>query len=104
MSPLSGSYPCPFHRLSVLLTTSQRVALLNAWKSFESTHGSPSDIEKVDKQMPRKVKKRRKLDDDSFEEYMDYVFPADDESAAKMSKLLQMAHQWKQTQGENGVA
>lgn len=55
--------------------------------------------------MPRKVKKRRKLDDDSFEEYMDYVFPADDESAAKMSKLLQMAHQWKQTQGEeNGAA
>ena len=87
-----------------LLTLFQRVALLNAWKSFESTHGSPSDIEKVDKQMPRKVKKRRKLDDDSFEEYMDYVFPADDESAAKMSKLLQMAHQWKQTQGENGVA
>lgn len=82
----------------------QRVALLTAWKSFEGTHGAPSDIEKVDKQMPRKVKKRRKLDDDSFEEYMDYVFPADDESAAKMSKLLQMAHQWKQTQGENGVA
>lgn len=86
-----------------MLTVPQRVALLNAWKSFESTHGSPSDIEKVDKQMPRKVKKRRKLDDDSFEEYMDYVFPADDESAAKMSKLLQMAHQWKQTQGGNGV-
>ena len=49
--------------------------------------------------MPRKVKKRRKLDDDSFEEYMDYVFPADDESTAKLSKLLQMAHAWKQ-QGE----
>lgn len=46
--------------------------------------------------MPRRVKKRRKLDDDSFEEYMDYVFPADDDSAAKMSKLLQMAHKWKQ--------
>ena len=95
---------CIIVDLKPLLTLFQRVALLNAWKSFESTHGSPSDIEKVDKQMPRKVKKRRKLDDDSFEEYMDYVFPADDESAAKMSKLLQMAHQWKQTQGENGVA
>ena len=83
----------------------QRVALLNAWKSFETTHGSPADIEKVDAQMPRKVKKRRKLDDDSFEEYMDYVFPADDESAAKMSKLLQMAHKWKQEQAQqNGGA
>ncbi|KAF2496309.1 putative cell cycle control protein [Lophium mytilinum] len=81
----------------------ERVALLNAWKSFETTHGTAADLEKVDAQMPRKVKKRRKLDDDSFEEYMDYVFPADDESAAKMSKLLQMAHKWKQEQaGQNG--
>ena len=71
---------------------------MNAWKSFENTHGSAEDIAKIEKQMPRKVKKRRKLDDDRYEEYMDYVFPADDESAAKMSKLLQMAHQWKQAQ------
>ncbi|KAL9630702.1 MAG: hypothetical protein Q9164_006285 [Protoblastenia rupestris] len=77
----------------------ERVALLNAWKSFEETHGSAEDIEKVEKQMPRKVKKRRRLDDDSFEEYVDYVFPADDESAARMSKLLAMAHQWKQQEG-----
>ncbi|KAF2761683.1 putative cell cycle control protein [Pseudovirgaria hyperparasitica] len=81
----------------------ERVALLNAWRSFEATHGSADDIESVDKQMPRKVKKRRKLDDDSFEEYMDYVFPADDESAAKLSKLLQRAHAWKESGGqENG--
>jgi crooked neck len=49
--------------------------------------------------MPQRVKRWRKLDDDSYEEYMDYVFPADNESAAKMSKFLQMAHQWKQAQG-----
>jgi len=73
---------------------------LNAWKSFENTHGSPEDIENVEKQMPRKVKKRRRLEgnDMEFEEYIDWVFPADDESAAKISRLLQMAHQWKQTQ------
>ncbi len=81
----------------------QRVALLNAWKSFENTHGSSDDIQRVEAQMPRKVKKRRKLDDDSYEEYMDYVFPADDESAAKMSKLLQMAHQWKQQKQQGGT-
>ena len=86
-----------------LLTIIQRVALLNAWKSFENEHGSAEDREKVEKQMPRKVKKRRKLDDDSFEEYMDYVFPADDESAAKMTKLLRMAQQWKQAQAEKEV-
>jgi crooked neck len=76
----------------------ERVDLLNAWKSFEHTHGRAEDIEKIEKQMPRKVKKRRKIEDDRFEEYLDYVFPADDESAAKMSKLLQMAHAWKQSQ------
>ena len=105
-SPFPIPHPAYFGMTKSLTSPPQRVALLNAWKSFESTHGSPTDIENVDKQMPRKVKKRRKLDDDSFEEYMDYVFPADDESAAKMSKLLQMAHQWKRSQGggENGVS
>ncbi|KAF2452389.1 pre-mRNA-splicing factor CLF1 [Lineolata rhizophorae] len=78
----------------------ERVALLNAWKSFETTHGSAEDLDKVEKQMPRRVKKRRKLDDDSFEEYMDYVFPADDENAAKLSKMLAMAHNWKKQQQE----
>ncbi|OAP54528.1 pre-mRNA-splicing factor clf1 [Fonsecaea erecta] len=82
----------------------ERVDLLNAWRSFEQTHGSAEDIERIEKQMPRKVKKRRKIEDDRFEEYIDYVFPADDESAAKMSKLLQMAHAWKSKQQANGSA
>ena len=81
----------------------ERVALLNAWKAFEETHGTEADREKVEKQMPRKVRKRRRLDDDSFEEYFDYVFPADDESAARMSKLLAMAHQWKEQQGKESA-
>jgi crooked neck len=81
----------------------ERVALLTAWKSFENTHGGKEDMEKVEGMMPRKVKKRRKMDDDSFEEYMDYVFPADDESAAKISKLLAMAQAWKKTQEVEGA-
>jgi crooked neck len=80
----------------------ERVALLNAWMSFEATHGNDEDKEKIEKQMPRKVKKRRKLDDDSFEEYIEYVFPADDESAAKLSKFMQNAYKWKQQQQQNG--
>ena len=70
--------------------------MLNAWRAFENTHGSASEMARIEKQMPRKVKKRRKLEDDRFEEYMDWIFPADDESAAKMTNLLKMAHQWKQ--------
>ena len=53
--------------------------------------------------MPRKVRARRKLNDDTFEEYTDYLFPADDQSTAKRSKFLQMVHQWKaEAVGEHG--
>jgi crooked neck len=82
-------------RLKELNATADRVALLNAWRSFEAAHGSTEDQEKIEKQMPRKVKKRRKLDDGEFEEYVDYVFPADDESAAKLAKLMANAQRWK---------
>lgn len=76
----------------------ERVELLNAWRSFEHTHGTAEDIEKIEKQMPKRVKKHRRVEEDRFEEYIDYVFPADDESANKMSKLLQRARDWKQQQ------
>lgn len=84
---------------SYLLTLSQRVSLLNAWLSFERTHGSETDIEAVQKQMPRKTKRRRKLDDDSYEEYIDYVFPADDKATQSLSNILAMAQGWKRAGG-----
>ena len=77
----------------------ERVTLLNAWLSFEKTHGSEDDIDKVQKQMPRKTKRRRKLDDDSYEEYIDYMFPADDRQTANLSNLLARAQAWKQSGG-----
>lgn len=80
-----------------------RADLLNAWRSFEQTHGSAEDIAKIEKQMPRKTKKRRRVEDDRYEEYLDYIFPADDESAAKLSSFLQRAHAWKQSQATNGT-
>jgi crooked neck len=92
-------FQTPLTKISETLTSSQRVSLLNAWLSFERTHGSEEDIEKVQKQMPRKTKRRRKLDDDSYEEYIDYVFPADDRQTAKLSNLLAMAQSWKQAGG-----
>ncbi len=80
-----------------------RADLLSAWRSFELTHGSPEDIARIEKQMPRKAKKRRKVEEDRYEEYLDYIFPADDESAAKLSSILQRAHAWKQAQSINGT-
>ena len=77
----------------------QRVTLLNASLAFEKTHGSAEDIAKVQKQMPRKTKRRRKLDDDSYEEYIDYVFPDDDRTTANLSNLLKLAQSWKESGG-----
>ena len=83
----------------------ERVELLNAWKSFEQAHGTAEQQEKIEKQMPRKVKKRRRLEEDRFEEYIDYVFPADDEGMAKNLKLLERARLFKlqQEQATNGT-
>ncbi|KAF9869797.1 pre-mRNA-splicing factor clf1 [Colletotrichum karsti] len=78
----------------------ETVTLLNAWLSFEKTHGAEGDVEKVQKLMPRKTKRRRRLEDDSFEEYIDYVFPADDKQTQNLSNLLAMAQAWKQQGGD----
>ena len=77
----------------------ERVSILNAWLAFEKTHGTAEDTEKIQKQMPRKTKKKRRLDDDTWEEYVDYVFPADDQQTKNLSNLLAMAQNWKQTGG-----
>lgn len=85
----------------------ERVSLLNAWLSFERTHGSEADVEAVQKQMPRRVKRRRRVQDESggggedvYEEYYDYVFPADDQQAKNLSNIMAMAQKWKQTGGD----
>ncbi|KAJ0159415.1 Pre-mRNA-splicing factor CLF1 [Colletotrichum tanaceti] len=78
----------------------EAVTLLNAWLSFERTHGVDDDVAKVQKLMPRKTKRRRRLDDDSFEEYIDYVFPADDKQTQNLTNLLAMAQAWKQQGGD----
>ena len=80
--------------------TEERAMVLEAWRDFEGEHGDMGSISEVQKIMPKRVKKRRKVyqDDGSdagWEEYWDYVFP-DDVSAAPHLKLLQMARMWKQ--------
>ncbi|KAK2611048.1 hypothetical protein N8I77_004430 [Diaporthe amygdali] len=74
----------------------ERVTLLNAWLAFEREQGSPEDVGKVEKQMPRKVRKTRKNEDGEMEEYIDYVFPVDEQQPADLSDLMAMAQAWKQ--------
>lgn len=80
----------------------ERVTLLNAWLAFERSYGSAADAEAVQAQMPRRVKRKRRLDDDSFEEYFDYVFPADDQQAKGLSNVMALAQKWKETGGNLG--
>lgn len=74
----------------------ERVTLLNAWLAFEREQGSAEDVDKVEKQMPRKVRKTRKNEDGEMEEYIDYVFPVDEQQPADISNMLAMAAAWKQ--------
>lgn len=74
----------------------ERVTLLNAWLAFEREQGSSEEVAKVEKQMPRKVRKTRKNEDGEMEEYIDYVFPVDEQQPGDISNLLAMAQGWKQ--------
>lgn len=86
----------------------ERLMLLESWRSFEDEFGTVSDKERVDKLMPEKVKKRRKVqaDDGSdagWEEYYDYIFPEDAANQPNL-KLLAMAKLWKKQQQEREAA
>lgn len=80
----------------------ERAALLAAWLSFERTHGAPNDVDRVQRQMPRCVKRRRRAADgygDTYEELVDYVFPADEQQAKSLSGVMALAQQWKRQTG-----
>lgn len=83
---------------------SERVALLEVWKTFEAGHGSAQDVAKVEGMMPI-VSKKRHVDQETGQtvEDWDLVFADDErESNPTSFKFLQMAHAWKQTQGKGG--
>jgi crooked neck len=87
------------------VANAQRVVLLESWKQYESTYGNESEVQKVEDMMPKVVKKRRMLDDGSYEEYFDYLFKDDDEGNQKMINLLKKAQQWKERlQSQNSEA
>ena len=94
----------------------QRRMLLNLWIAFEKERfsatrfpDSTSMQRELERKLPQQVKKRRRLypedpADLTMEEYIDYLFPEDEEEQKKrrgvggVSKLLAMARQWKEKQ------
>ncbi|EDV19643.1 uncharacterized protein TRIADDRAFT_33203 [Trichoplax adhaerens] len=79
----------------------ERLMLLESWRDFEAQNGSEK-LDAVQKLMPRKIKKRRKAQnedgtDGGWEEYYDYIFPDSEENMPNF-KLLQMAKKWKMQQ------
>ncbi|NXU43845.1 CRNL1 protein, partial [Drymodes brunneopygia] len=86
----------------------ERVMLLESWRAFEDEFGTNATKERIDKLMPEKIKKRRKLQaedgsDAGWEEYYDYIFPEDTANQPNL-KLLAMAKLWKKQQQESEAA
>ncbi|TCD62659.1 NineTeen Complex (NTC) component [Steccherinum ochraceum] len=78
---------------------SERVALLEVWKTFEEKNGSEEEIKKVQGMFPI-VSRKRRVDEETGQavEEWDMVFADDErESNPTTFKFLQMAHAWKKT-------
>lgn len=76
-----------------------RVLLLENWKEFENANGDDISREKVNRKMPRRIKKRQKVIDEDgieqgWEEVFDYIFPEDEANRPNL-KLLAAAKNWK---------
>ncbi|KAI9504868.1 hypothetical protein BX070DRAFT_238748 [Coemansia spiralis] len=103
-SPIEAArnvYERAYKRLRELGLKEERLALLESWRETEEYENG--DVTVAEQKMPRRVRKRRELDDGSLEEYFDYVFPDDEEQGSRF-KLLAKAHMWKQKmQGETST-
>lgn len=71
--------------------SSQRVSLYDARVQFERIYGTDETLRQIEQAAPQAVEKRRQLDDGSYENYVDYIFP---NSTEKVSKLLANAKKW----------
>ena len=81
----------------------ERVMLLEAWVAFERD-ASDGDAERVEKKMPRRVKRKRAVFAEDGapagqEEYYDYIFP-EEQGAAPNLKILEAAYAWKKRRTE----
>ncbi|ORY75076.1 hypothetical protein BCR37DRAFT_192887 [Protomyces lactucae-debilis] len=78
-----------------------RLTLLESWRAFEEEYGSEETQDKVAQLMPKQVKRRRELEDGSFEEYIDYLFPSEEDDMSKnLMNVLAAARAWKEKQSQ----
>lgn len=81
--------------------------LLEAWRAFEESVGSDPDVVgKVEKKMPRRVKRKRPIYTEDGtpagqEEYYDYIFP-EEQGAVPNLKILEAAYKWKRQKTGDG--
>lgn len=76
----------------------ERVLLLDAWRVLEKREGTTTSVGKVENMMPRRVKRRRMVAEQEWEEYFDYHFPDDEEDVTGSLRILEMAAKWKKQQ------
>lgn len=80
----------------------ERVLLLDSWASFEESFGDEKSQKAVADMRPRTVKRRRRDAEGNFEEYLDMIFPDDEEESKDKQtfNLLKAAHEWKKRNEE----
>lgn len=82
----------------VLARCSLNVRCVSVVQELEAEVGDEAAIAELREKVPRKVKKRRRIEGDiGWEEYYDYIFP-DEADAAPHLKLLELARKWKAKQ------
>ncbi|AET39308.1 Clf1p Ecym_4243 [Eremothecium cymbalariae DBVPG len=72
-----------------------RILILEAYKQYEHTHGSPITQEKIASRYPTVVK-RKAMQDGIEREYIEYIFMDDNQETAKpdLSRLVSLARNW----------
>jgi crooked neck len=93
-------YKLGFQTLKSTELTEERVMLWESWRDFEQEQGNIGAIEGVMTNLPKRVKKRRKImttdgQDAGFEEYYDYIFP-DTKNLRSGLKLMEAAEKWRE--------
>ncbi|KAJ9104822.1 hypothetical protein QFC19_003780 [Naganishia cerealis] len=79
----------------------ERLVVLRAWQGYENEHGDEQSVKQVQELLPEFVRKRRVVNGVE-EEYIEYEFPGDKESAPaepSINKFLQNAKLWAAKNG-----
>ncbi|CAI9103357.1 OLC1v1001821C1 [Oldenlandia corymbosa var. corymbosa] len=78
----------------------ERAMLLEGWLDVESCFGVDGNADLVRAKLPKKLKRRRRIETEdgssapAYEEYIDYFFP-DEETHHTNTKILDAAYRWK---------